>query len=103
VAAIDVHRFRTGLGVPSVPSRLIVRMHPADRAWLPAGFERIAAQHATEHADRTGLLILDGLQVAFETDVACDMGALSVHPAYVEDDLVLIRDPAAALSVFDER
>lgn len=102
-AAIDAHRFRAGIGVPSVPSRLVVRMHPADRAWLPAGFQTALAERATAHADRVGMLVLDGLQVGIQTDAACEPGTLSVHAAYGERDLVVLRDPAAALSVFDGR
>lgn len=101
IASIDAHRFSSGIGVPSVPSRLTVRMHPADRAWLPAGFQQHLAAEATAHADRSGLLILDGLRVDFETDFSCEMGAPSVRAAYGERDLAVIRDPAAALSVFD--
>ena len=101
VEAIDSHRFASGIGVPSVPSRFIVWMHPADRAWLPAGFQRSLAAEATSHADRAGLLVLDGLHVDFETDLGCEMGSPSVHAAYGERDLAVIRDPAAALSVFD--
>jgi len=101
VDAIDAHRFTSGIGVPSVPTRFVIRMHPADRAWLPAGFQRTVATEATAHADRTGLLILDGLRVTFETDAGCDMGSVSVHAAYGEPDLIVLRDPTAALSAFD--
>lgn len=101
--AIDAHRFRSGIGVPSVPSRFVVRMHPADRAWLPAGFETTLGEQATAHADRAGLLVLDGLQVSFETDLACDPGSIAVRAGYGEGDLVVLRDPTAALSVFDGR
>lgn len=101
IDTIDAHRYRSGIGVPSVPTRFVVRMHPADRAWLPAGFQRILATEATTHADQVGLLILDGIRVTFETDPSCEMGSLSIHAAYGETELIVLRDPAAALTVFD--
>ena len=100
VAAIDSHRYASGLGVPSVPTRFTLRLHPADRAWLPPDAARTAAEAATAHADRIGLLLLDGITVRFETDLACDMGTVSVHAGYSERDLVVLNDPAAAATAF---
>lgn len=100
-AAIEPHRYRSGLGVPSTPSRFVVRMHPADRAWLPAGFEAQVREAATAHADRAGLLVLDGIDVRFETDSACEMGTVAIRAGYAERDLLVLRDPAAALTAFE--
>lgn len=100
-AAIDAQRYTSGIGVPSVPSRLSIRMHPADRAWLPAGFESTVAAHATARADGAGMLVLDGISVSFETDLACDPGTVAVTAGYGEGDLIVLRDPVAALTVFD--
>jgi hypothetical protein len=55
-----------------------VRMHPADRAWLPAGFEAEASRILTEHADTSGMFALDGIRVEFISDEACDMGRPSM-------------------------
>lgn len=49
-------------------------MHPADRAWLPAGFESEASKILTEHADTAGMFALDGIRVRFISDEGCDMG-----------------------------
>lgn len=97
---IDAHRYGTGLGVPSIPSRFVVRMHPADRAFLPPGFQREAAATATSHADSLGLLMLDGIRVSFQTDLECEMGTLAVSAGYSEQDLVVLRDPSAAATTF---
>jgi hypothetical protein len=55
-----------------------VRMPPADRAWLPAGFEAEASRILTEHADTSGMFALDGIRVEFISDEACDMGRPSM-------------------------
>lgn len=100
LVCFDGNRYGTGIGVPSVPTRFTVRLHPADRAWLPAGFQRRVAAAATERADDLGLLVLDGIRVEFETDLSCDMGTVAVTPGYTERDLVVLRNPAAAASAF---
>lgn len=77
VRSLDDSVAATRSGRPAA-SRFLVRMHPADRAWLPAGFERDLARILTEHADTSDLAILDGIEVRFEPDPACDLGHPSV-------------------------
>lgn len=60
-------------------SHFVARMHPADRAWLPAGFARTMTETATRHADERGMVVLDGIRVSFQTDPACEMGTVSVR------------------------
>lgn len=74
----------------TISPTLTVRLHPADRAWLPPGFEGTAGRIVTEHADTCGVILLDGIRVTFTTDSACDLGAISIH-----------RDQPATLDLID--
>lgn len=97
---MDQHRFVAGLGVPSVPTRYVVRLNPADRAWLEPDTEDRLARALARHAEASGLLIIGDLEVEFEADPAAAAGRPSFWAGFVEDDLLVLADPSAAIQVF---
>lgn len=97
---MDQKRFRAGLGIPSIPTRYVVTMNPADRAWLnPFAEDRIAAA-LTRHAESCGLLIVGDVVVEFECDDAVAQGMPRYWAGFAEDDLLVLADPTAAAEVF---
>ncbi|MDX1448422.1 MAG: FhaA domain-containing protein, partial [Acidimicrobiia bacterium] len=85
IDAMDRKRFSAGLGVPSVPTRFVVTMHPSDRAYLDPRAEDRMADALARHADRSGWLVLGSIDVEFRIDrVAGTMHEPLTVPALVE-------------------
>lgn len=100
LAALEHGRFTAGIGVPSAPTRYVVSMHPADRAWLDPELQDILARVLERHAERVGLLVVGGVQVEFETRPELEQGRPQFWAGFVEDDLLVLADANAAAEVF---
>ena len=102
IEAMDDRRFMAGLGVPSVPTRYVVSMNPADRAWFdPRAEERLSAALA-EHAENAGYLILGDIVVQLRADRRLALGRPYVWIGFAEGDLLVLANPSAATSVFED-
>lgn len=96
---LDRRLFAGGFGVPSVPTRFVVRMNPADRAWLAAGLEDRLARALERRAERAGALVVGEIDVAFESEPDAMRGRPSYWAGYAERDLIVL-DAGSALQVF---
>lgn len=103
IAAMDQHCYTAGIGLPSVPTRYVVRMNPADRAWLDPTTEDVLARALTRHAEAAGVLLLGDLEIEFRADPQAQLGRPSFWAGYTEGDLLVLADPNAALRVFAGR
>jgi hypothetical protein len=103
IEAMDEHRWSAGHGVPSAPTRFVVRMNPADRAWLDPGTEDRLARALERHAESTGLLLVGPISVDLECDLATALGRPRYCAGFAEHDLLVLAHPAAALDVFARR
>lgn len=100
IAAMDARRFMAGLGVPSVPTRYVVSMNPADRAWLDPTTEDALERSLAAHAERAGYLILGRIELTFRGDKRIPMGKPSVWIGFAEGDLLVLSNADAAADVF---
>ena len=99
-ALLDRRLYSAGLGVPSVPTRFIVRMAPADRAWMPAGIEDEIGRRLTARTERAGSLFVGEIRVDFEVEPDAMAGRPAYWAGYTEGDLVVLVDLATAADVF---
>lgn len=100
VQASAQHRYLAGHGVPSIPTRYVVRMSPADRAWLGPNSEDLLARAVESHADRSGALVVGTVDVAFKSDPMIHPGRPQVWAGFAEDDLLVLSSPRAAVEIF---
>ena len=102
IDAMDRKRFSAGLGVPSVPTRFVVTMHPSDRAYLDPRAEDRMADALARHADRSGWLVLGSIDVEFRIDRDLQVGRPRFWVGFAETDLLVLADADAAAAVFAE-
>jgi len=100
VEAMDRSRFAAGLGIPSIPTRYVVRLHPADRAWLDPSTEDALARALGRHAEAAGHLIVGDLEVEIEAHFGTALRRPSVWAGFAETDLLVLASPRAAADVF---
>jgi hypothetical protein len=100
VEAMDRSRFAAGLGIPSVPTRYVVRLHPADRAWLEPSTEDILARALARHAEDAGYLIVGDLEIELEAHFGTALRRPTVWAGFAETDLLVLASPRAAADVF---
>lgn len=100
IRAMDQRRFSGGHGVPSVPTRYVMTMHPADRAWLDPRTEDRMARVLARRAEQTGQLIIGRIQVEFRAEDGLALGKPRTWVGFAEDDLLVLASPAAVLDVF---
>lgn len=103
IVSLDRQRFSAGHGVPSMPTRYIVRMNPADRAWLPPASEELLARALESYADRTGSLVVGSVRIGFRPDPLVHPGRPQVWAGFTEDDLLVLSSPRAAAEIFADR
>jgi hypothetical protein len=100
IQAAANHRFLAGHGIPSIPTRFVIRMAPADRAWLGPHSEDLLARAVESHADRTGSLVVGSVDVAFRPDPMIHPGHPQIWAGFTEDDLLVLSSPRAAVEIF---
>lgn len=100
IDAAEHHRYLAGHGVPSIPTRYVVRMSPADRAWLGPDSEDLLARAVESHADRSGSVVMGTVQVSFRPDPIVHPGRPQVWAGFTESDLLVLSSPRAAVEVF---
>lgn len=100
LGAMEQRRFVAGLGVPSVPTRYVVGLHPADRAWLDPCLEEDLAGRLARRAEQAGYLILGDIEVELEPDGDVAMGRPRYWAGFSGGDLMVLAGPEAALEVF---
>jgi hypothetical protein len=96
-------RFLAGHGIPSVPTRYVVAMNTADRAWLDPTTEDRLSRALTEHAESAGWLLVGPLEVEIECDMTVEQGRPRTWAGFRDDDLLVLAGPKAALDVFASR
>lgn len=92
---------RTAAGqVPSIPTRYVVAMHPADLAWLDPTLPDVLAREMQRHPERTGAPEIGELSVEFEADKRLEQGRPRFWAGFAGDDLLVLAnvDVAAAVS-----
>ena len=99
ITAMEQNRFASGLGIPSVPTRYVVRMNPSDRAWLEPDTEDVLARAIARYAERAGYLIIGELAVEFAVEPDAALGRPSFWAGFAEDDLLVLAAPSAALQI----
>jgi len=100
--AMSARRFSAGIGVPSVPTRYVVAMHPADRAWLSPWTEDQIARALERRADEAGMLLLGRVEVEFRIDDTQPIGQARVWCGFAGEDLLVLASPEASLQVFEQ-
>lgn len=99
--AMSARRFSAGIGVPSVPTRYVIAMHPADRAWLSPWTEDEIARTLEHRAEEAGMLLLGPVEVEFRIDATLPIGEPRVWCGFAGEDLLVLAGPEAALQVFE--
>lgn len=100
IDSMEQRRYSSGHGIPSVPTRYVVTMNPADRAWFDPSTEDRVASALHRAAERAGFLVIGGIEVAFETDAATAPGRPLFWAGFAEDDLLVLAGPSAVVDVF---
>lgn len=100
IQAAASDRFLAGHGIPSIPTRFVIRMAPSDRAWLGPHAQDLLARAIESHADRSGALILGAVEVGFRSDPMIHPGHPQVWAGFAEDDLLVLSSPRAAAEIF---
>ncbi|MFN2613694.1 MAG: FhaA domain-containing protein [Actinomycetota bacterium] len=103
VEVMESRRYFAGHGVPSVPTRYVVGLHPADRAAFTPLIEERLARALTNYAERSGFLIVGDLTVELEPDHDTVHGRPVFWAGFSDDDLLVLSSPRAAASVFAGR
>ncbi|HEX9775827.1 MAG TPA: FhaA domain-containing protein [Actinomycetota bacterium] len=103
IEVMDRERYRSGNGVPAIPTRYVVRMHPADRAWFDPATESRLALELTTRAQDVGLLQIGEVTVELRADPRLVPGCPTYWCGFGEGDLLVLADPSAALDVFGGR
>jgi hypothetical protein len=100
VETMDRHRFLGGFGVPSAPTRYVVRMNPADRVQFSPYTEDRLARALARHAETAGVLLLGPLEVELVADADLARGTCAAWAGFGDRDLLVLAAPKAALDVF---
>ena len=103
VSVMEGKTYLAGHGVPSVPTRYVVGLHPADRAAIPPVAEERLARALTDYAERSGFFIVGDLTVELEPDPETAQGRPVVWAGFTDDDLLVLSSPRAATTVFAGR
>lgn len=98
--AMEAKRFSAGLGVPSVPTRYVMTMHPSDRAYLDPRTEDRMAAALERRAGEAGWLLLGPVEVGFRIDAALAVGRPRTWVGFTDTDLLVLADAEAAAQVF---
>lgn len=102
IESMERRKYLAGHGVPSVPTRYVVRMSPADRAWLDPTTEDLLARALTRYAERADYLIVGSIEVELEVEPSAMSGRPTFWVGFVDEDL-LVLGARAALDVFSRR
>lgn len=98
--AMEQARWRAGTGVPTVPTRYVITMHPADRAWINAFAPERLSGALTRHAEDAGLLLVGDIDVELRAEPGTPAGHPRYWAGFSDSDLLILADPSAAIDAF---